>query len=202
MNYLINRKHFEVSEIFYSIQGEGRHAGTPMIFVRFSGCNLSCSFCDTLERERLAVFGLELLIDTIKNKTEETKCSNIVFTGGEPTLQLFTDIGFKLVKNLSNFKLFLETNGTIRDRYEMLHYFHWITVSPKTEKIGITRYREIKIVVNSETAHLIPIYQDFDCEKYLSPDDNKNIDAVVDLVRRFPSHWKLSLQTHKFIGVR
>lgn len=196
--------HFKVSEIFYSIQGEGYNTGTPMIFVRFSGCNLDCSFCDTDHSEK-EVYTLEGLVNKISLMVEDTDCTNILFTGGEPTLQLFTKNGNLLLEKLYKlgYDLYLETNGSVSGGFGAVIWLKWITVSPKLDTIKICRYDEIKLVVSPETKKLIDIYLENGLvNKYLQPDENKNIDEVVNLVKKYPNVWKLSLQTHKFIGVR
>ena len=99
----------KVNEIFYSIQGEGILVGAPSIFLRFTGCNLRCSFCDTkytyLQGKEMSI---QAILDTIKKFT----CTNICITGGEPLLQ--KDI-VKLIETLlqKNYKICLETNGSI-----------------------------------------------------------------------------------------
>jgi len=98
-----------VNEIFYSIQGEGILIGVPSIFLRLTGCNLRCYFCDT---KYAYVQGKEMSIQMILNTIRKFACNNICITGGEPLLQKDT---IKLIENLlkNNYKICLETNGSI-----------------------------------------------------------------------------------------
>ncbi|MDD4192757.1 MAG: 7-carboxy-7-deazaguanine synthase QueE, partial [Mangrovibacterium sp.] len=94
-----------MNEIFYSLQGEGSRAGTPNVFIRLSKCNLNCWFCDT-EFESGAVYSLEQLAGEIS----QFPCKNIIWTGGEPALQLTEEIvGF--FKDHGYYQA-VETNGT------------------------------------------------------------------------------------------
>jgi 7-carboxy-7-deazaguanine synthase len=97
----------KVNEIFYSIQGEGRHSGLPTIFVRFTGCNLRCSYCDTKYAYRS---GYELSISEVCSQIMKYQCKRICFTGGEPLLQ--KDI-YKLMKRMQGYTISIETNGTL-----------------------------------------------------------------------------------------
>jgi 7-carboxy-7-deazaguanine synthase len=98
-----------ISEIFYSIQGETSMVGKPSVFIRLAGCNLECSWCDTLySREK----GKKKKIDWLLDRVAEYKCPNVVITGGEPMMQ--ADV-VKLIKKLTEkgYKVVLETNGSI-----------------------------------------------------------------------------------------
>ncbi|MEM2722403.1 MAG: radical SAM protein, partial [Thermoplasmata archaeon] len=99
----------KVNEIFYSIQGEGVYMGIPMVFVRFTGCNLRCSWCDT---KYAWEEGKEMKIDEILAEIKKYKTNWVCITGGEPLLQ--EDI-YKFIDRLLNmgYKILLETNGSI-----------------------------------------------------------------------------------------
>jgi len=195
---------YSVKEIFYSIQGEGYWSGKPAVFCRFVGCNLwsgiekdrtsaECKICDT---DFLGGFKVDckMLIEMIKHSAN--KCRFVVFTGGEPFLQLDED----LVKSLQNdgFFVAVETNGTVSPRCVP----NWITLSPKTSKITLTSADEVKL--------LWPPLFDYDeirvdsCKNYLQPvwdkDYDYNLKCAVDFVKNNPD-FMLSLQTHKLIGV-
>ena len=118
---------YRIKEIFYSLQGEGSHAGTPAIFIRFAGCNLACPWCDTnyhygdqMEVEDIIDKCLELV-----PKGEFTEKMMVVLTGGEPSLQ----VDHKLLRELhqEEFYIAIETNGT----HEIPDDIDWITLSPK-----------------------------------------------------------------------
>ncbi|MEW6556453.1 MAG: 7-carboxy-7-deazaguanine synthase QueE [Elusimicrobiota bacterium] len=113
-----------VSEIFVSVQGEGIYAGTPMVFVRFAGCNLNCDYCDTPE-SRLAVYGKVYTADeikeTVEKELEENKTVSLIsFTGGEPLLQ--PEIISQVISHFrdSRIKTYLDTNGTLPEKFSTI----------------------------------------------------------------------------------
>jgi 7-carboxy-7-deazaguanine synthase len=104
-------KTYQINEIFYSIQGEGTRAGIPCVFVRFQGCNLRCSWCDTLYAQEIGG-GIEMTHDEIIEKVEQYDCKFIEFTGGEPLLQ--KDLNDLLEYFIQNkYTVAIETNGSI-----------------------------------------------------------------------------------------
>ena len=130
MNYKIN-------EIFYSIQGEGCFAGTPAIFIRFSGCNLKCPWCDT-KHEDGKIYTKEELECSINTLVKETNCNRLILTGGEPTLQISNE-----EELFKGYERYIETNGLI----PAPDWIDWITCSPKTDIYNFSRIpNEIKIV--------------------------------------------------------
>ena len=143
----------KVCEIFESIQGEGRFVGVPMLFIRLSGCNRRCEFCDTkFAWEEGEWMEIKDLIKIIK----KSKLDIVLWTGGEPLLQ------FEAIREVikkTNFKRhYLETNGDLFE-IEMAKYFDWITFSPKTlktaKKIAKLGYDwDIKIVTDLEKVNL------------------------------------------------
>ncbi|MBN1383768.1 MAG: 7-carboxy-7-deazaguanine synthase QueE [Elusimicrobia bacterium] len=113
-----------VAEIFSSIQGEGIYVGTPMVFIRFSGCNLQCSYCDTT-MFRNAVAGKALILDEIISRTEKEledakNISIISLTGGEPLLQV--EVLAEIIRHFRNegIKIYLETNGTLYEKFSKI----------------------------------------------------------------------------------
>ena len=117
----------KVSEIFVSIQGEGRYMGQICIFLRLHGCNLFCSTCDTKyarDSENYKLYTVQELKDILEN----IRIKRVVVTGGEPLLQKGEVL--QLVKECRYKRFLLETNGTVLDS-EVLKRFHLITVSPK-----------------------------------------------------------------------
>ncbi len=189
---------YRVNEIFYSIQGEGSFAGTPAVFVRFSGCNLACPWCDTNHSHALEMTCDELE-DAVRGLLAGHDGAIIVLTGGEPALQLREDEplfhGFARL-------ICIETNGTC----QVPKWVDWITVSPKNELNPIVPHpNELKFVFEPEH---IPYYlsmQGAGCVKYIQPlarkDGTTNLPEAIDFVLDHPQ-FKLSVQLHKIIGVR
>jgi len=137
---------YKINEIFLSIQGEGSHIGRLAIFVRFSGCNLACSFCDT-KHQTGSIMTSEDIRRKIDFLFEEESISPwgsvVVFTGGEPFLQLDEELRNEL-KGMRRFSLHVETNGTFGEklnkiddlkRENFFSSFQHITISPKNTDI-------------------------------------------------------------------
>lgn len=116
----------KINEIFYSLQGEGHHTGYPSIFIRFSGCNLQCPFCDTAHEN-----GIFMSDDDILRAVQLYSADWIVLTGGEPSLYIDDDF-IRLLKRVTGKKIAIETNGT----REVPDSLDWVTVSPKTGICG------------------------------------------------------------------
>lgn len=122
----------KVNEIFRSIQGEGEYTGHPMIFVRLSGCNLHCSYCDTKYHKVQIEMTIPEVTEIIK---KYSPINTICWTGGEPTMQ--KDIIYDVMRSLGpSYFHHLETNGIIGEPLELLEKFDWITVSPKKIEIA------------------------------------------------------------------
>ena len=194
---------YPIVEIFHSVQGEGYHAGIPHVFVRFGNCNLRCEWCDTDfltydERD----------VDSIVEDVLSFDCQRVIFTGGEPAMQDLALIGSKLKAHGIN--LSIETNGTI----PIDPIIDWICVSPKDQlypnaKIKQRTGDELKVVYCGQsldmyddlkegfTHHFIqPCYIDTDSVE----ENGKSFQVAEKLVKRHPG-WRLSLQTHKWMGV-
>lgn len=188
-----------VNEIFYSLQGEGRHTGTPAVFIRFSGCNLKCSFCDTDHQPFT-----EMTEEDIARRIKEYPARFVVLTGGEPTMQLTPKLTDML--HAGGYYIAMETNGTysLPDGCSV----DWITCSPKGKPLRIGRIDELKVVYEGDDA-MVDKYAAVEAGEYrLQPCDVKddirnkrNLQGAIDYCLRHPE-WKLSLQTHKIIDVR
>ena len=110
----------KINEIFYSLQGEGHHTGYPTVFIRFSGCNLNCGFCDTNHQE-----GILMSDNDIIRAVNLYSADWIVLTGGEPSLHIDDDF-IRLLKKTTDKKIAIETNGTNK----VSPLIDWVTVSP------------------------------------------------------------------------
>jgi len=190
----------KVKEIFYSLQGEGGRQGEASIFIRLSGCNLKCDFCDTDFSG-----GKEMSWTEILSVIQQFPCQWIVWTGGEPSLQL-TDECLLFFKQ-NGFSQAIESNGYNR-LSELLNY---TVVSPK----GRVDYA---LTINPQVNEIRLPVRDKDCiptltslpkaeHYFLSPiftenqtETKANIDYCVKQVKRCPE-WRLSLQIHKWIGI-
>lgn len=192
----------KINEIFYSLQGEGYYTGTPSVFVRLSGCNLRCPFCDT-DHQR----GTDLSEDEIVRRVAAHPARHVVVTGGEPSLFL-TDTLIDRLHACGKY-VAVETNGT----HPLPPAVDWITLSPKDAfvegaeaRVVLRRCDEIKLVF---TGRPLPTYPDLQAtHRFLQPcdvgDDEQNKRLLAQTVDYCLAHpeWRLSLQTHKIIGVQ
>lgn len=187
----------KVNEIFYSLQGEGHYTGTPAVFLRLSGCNMRCSFCDT----RHETFN-EMTLDEITREVTKYPTRHIVITGGEPTLQLSSELTTAL--HQEGFFIQIETNGSLQ--LEKGIDIDWITCSPKGNNILIQRIDELKLLFIDS---FIQKYSNVIAKEYrLQPLDTgnqasneQNLRSTIHYILKNPK-WKLSLQTHKIINVQ
>ena len=185
---------YKVNEIFYSLQGEGYNTGTPAVFVRFAGCNLHCSFCDT----EFNTFTY-MTIDDIIHELQKYPTKFVILTGGEPSLQLDGNLIDRLHE--SGYFISIETNGT----NILPTNIDWITLSPKPEgEVILSHADELKIVydgnidveeVRNSLSHLE--IRHF----FLQPLSCTNTENVINYILLHP-WWRLSLQTHKYLNIR
>jgi 7-carboxy-7-deazaguanine synthase len=203
---------YSIKEIFYTLQGEGAHAGRPAVFCRFSGCNLwtgreqdrataTCQFCDTdfvgTDGEGGGKFrdaaSLAATIDSLWPASYPAS-KYVVFTGGEPLLQL--DAALIDAMHAVGFMIAIETNGTL----PVPPGVDWICVSPKVgSTLVVHRGDEIKVVIPQAGQDLAD-YQHLDFANYFVPLAAFNTQLAIDTCRRNPQ-WKLSLQTHKLLQI-
>lgn len=201
MLVLIKSKTMKINEIFYSVQGEGFHAGTPAVFIRFSGCNLKCPFCDTNH-----FTGNEMSISDIIEEITKYPARLIIITGGEPSLFLTDELVNKL--HDKGKYVAVETNGTNK----LPSSVDWVTLSPKDNFVKNAvpvnqRYDEVKVVFdgnqNVDKYLSIPAKQ-----YYLQPCDTGNETLNKEIINKTLEHcmkegkWRISIQTHKILNVR
>ena len=198
MNAAETSSTLRIAEIFYTLQGEGTWAGTPAVFVRLAGCNLACAFCDT----DYAIRSLAQ-IDEVVARVEELggECPMVVLTGGEPLAQSATPALIDALRRAGR-RVHIESNGTI---FTELPRDVWLCVSPK-ERVDARMARradEVKLIVDrrvpEEHLALFPEQPTI----FLQPEGNKasNVELAVAYSRAHPKRFRLSLQTHKFIGI-
>lgn len=207
---------YSVKEIYYTIQGEGHHTGQPAIFCRFSGCNLwsglekdrstaICQFCDTnfwgTDGMNGGKYSAEELSELCRSLWPEDMSEQpfIVCTGGEPMLQV--DESLTTALHSKDFYIAIETNGT----KPLCDGLDWVCVSPKANaELIVTSGDELKLVY-PQAGISIDDFEHLDFDHFsLQPLDDDyqsdNIMTCIELSKARPK-WKLSLQTHKLVGM-
>ncbi|MGA8532637.1 MAG: 7-carboxy-7-deazaguanine synthase QueE [Candidatus Tumulicola sp.] len=186
-----------MAEVFYSIQGEGTWTGTPAVFVRLAGCNLACDFCDT-DYSVKSYASVEEVVRMVGRAGPE--CPTVVLTGGEPFAQREAPALIDALRRDGR-RVHVESNGTI---YLPLPDDVWLCVSPK-ERVDsrmAARADEVKLIVDERVPEeRMPQFADKPLI-LLQPEGNKprNVAIALDYVKTHPRRFRLSLQTHKFIG--
>lgn len=198
----------KINEIFYSLQGEGYHAGTPAVFIRLSGCNLRCPFCDTDHRD-----GTEMTDSEIAARAAGYGAPLVVITGGEPAMNIDAEL-IAAIRKATGAEIAIETNGT----FPLPEGIDWVTLSPKTGISGlaadlpivIARADEIKVV---DLGQPLEQYFSLSCRTpqtrmYLQPchvadagEAAANMRRTVERVLADP-RWHLSVQLHRFLGIQ
>jgi len=163
-----------VNEIFESIQGEGKYAGYPVLFIRLSGCNKKCEWCDTKYHAEGKSYKIKEIVETIKKSTKKI----IVWTGGEPVIQIKEILD--VISQTQNKKHHVETNGSI---FFDCFVFNYVCFSPKDEKVikninnmksSLINY-DIKVVTDCKLNHLLLKHATV-IMPLTTNDENKNID--------------------------
>ncbi|MDO4723113.1 7-carboxy-7-deazaguanine synthase QueE [Porphyromonas circumdentaria] len=196
-----------INEIFYSLQGEGAQMGFPMIFIRFSMCNLRCSYCDTDFKEYT-----EMTLEELYQAISSYPARNILWTGGEPTLSLTEEIVEYF--HQKGYRQSIETNGT----HPVPQNLDYITCSPKPEAFhllrknfpnGVSEWRfpfgpETPLPPNIEE---LPKALNYFLSPIFSPEEGTitpypiALNACIDYIKEHPE-WRLSIQLHKLIGIQ
>ena len=191
----------KINEIFYSLQGEGRNAGRAAVFVRFSGCNLRCPFCDTDHSSYR-----EMTDEQILEEVKKYPSNLVVLTGGEPTLYVDDNLIDKL--HTLGKEVAIETNGTrpINSKID------FVTISPKFEYVKngalvVNKCDELKVIYDGEND--MELYSNIEAKyKYIQPCDSQDVETnqsiyfrSIKFVREHPE-WRLSIQIQKFLSIR
>ena len=208
---------YQVKEIFMTLQGEGARTGRPAVFLRFSGCNLwsgreedramaACRFCDTDFVGTDGSHGgkypsAEVLAEAVERAWEkrETSSRYVVCTGGEPLLQL--DEALLAALHAKGFEVAIETNGTM----PVPEGVDWVCVSPKASAEFVAREgQELKLVYPQESAeperYAGLSFRHFFLQPMDGPEVRKNTALAAQYCAAHPQ-WRLSLQTHKLLGI-
>ena len=195
---------WKVNEIFHSLQGEGYYTGTASVFIRLSGCNLRCDFCDTRHEEGTMMS----LPEIVEQVMQYPKAPLIVLTGGEPSLWIDEEFVGGL-KKMTGKRIAIETNGT----HTLPYGIDWVTLSPKG---GIGNSGDASVVLfKCDELKVVYLGQDLTqynnivaTHRYLQPcwtDDPEkrrhNLLATIQAVMDNPE-WRLSLQTHRILGLK
>ncbi len=216
----------KINEIFDTIQGEAHYTGTPATFIRLQGCPVGCHWCDTKHTWSTGADKLRIEIDEMLHKTKDSpKWSNVsekeilniveklkprhfVLTGGEPCSQ---DI-FELTRLLSSIgSVQVETSGT-----HTINVYHktWVTVSPKIEMMGglkilnsaLIRANELKMPINchKDIKNLEKLVKNVNYGQlvWLQPVSQKQDNTELCVKTAMDNNWRISIQTHKYMGVR
>ena len=208
-------KKYRINEIFFSLQGEGYNTGQAAVFIRFAGCNMRCSFCDTDFNSYTEMTSDEILSHLKDIPVPHSTLA--VLTGGEPTLQADTALVASL--KAMGFEVAMESNGSLPAPENL----DWLTLSPKVPKmepaLGSKYGKELKLVFTSaedtdrflsELLASSPDMRQFMEEARclsLQPCDTGNAERnaeimreCIEYIKRNPQ-WRLSLQTHKFLNI-
>ena len=216
---------YRVNEIFYTLQGEGAHSGIPAVFVRLSGCNLRCPWCDTEFADYREMSADEVVAEVCSlYDLQNPRRKMVVLTGGEPSLQVDKPLVDAL--HAAGFYICIETNGT----HPLPEGIDWITCSPKETSLqhsavsgqtplALKRVNEVKVVFTGtydpevwrsqlEAEHWMLQPLRFTGEWLIDhavdeweDDRNDNLDDTVRYILAHP-FWRLSVQLHKIVGLR
>ncbi|MBO5688138.1 MAG: 7-carboxy-7-deazaguanine synthase QueE [Alistipes sp.] len=191
-------------EDFYTIQGEGFHAGKPAYFIRLGGCDVGCRWCDAKYTWNPKVFP-PVDVDEVVKRAKACAAQAIVITGGEPLLYPLEILTSRLRD--MGLEIFLETSGT----HPFSGEFDWVCLSPKRQQPPLAeafgRAHELKVIIQTEddflwaeeNARRVGRY----CRLYLQPEwsvFDEIMPKIVEYAKANP-RWSISIQTHKFMRI-
>ncbi len=191
-------------ESFYTIQGEGYHAGKAAYFIRLAGCDVGCSWCDVKESWNAGDYQ-EVDIRKIINSASESRSRIAVITGGEPLMYNLDELTIQLKKN--GFNTHLETSGA----YPVSGKWDWFCLSPKKFKKPLKEAfhsaNELKVIIYNrhdfKWAESMADKVEYGCKLFLQPEwskSNEMLPQIIEYVKNNP-HWEISLQLHKFMDI-
>ncbi len=197
-------KYLPLIEEFYTIQGEGFHAGKAAYFVRLGGCDIGCEWCDTKFSWNASAFP-PVAIDEIISKITNLPAKAVVVSGGEPLMYNLAYFTGKLKDH--QIETFIETSGC----HAMSGYWDWICLSPKKqnppikENLGLAH--ELKVIIRDkkdiEWAETNAEKVGENCYLYLQPEWSsvrRILPFIIEYVKQNPK-WQISLQVHKYMGI-
>jgi len=196
---------YRVNEMILTLQGEGAMTGSAVVLLRFEGCNLNCSFCDTgftgTGGEGGGVFSShQELAEEVRKKWKNREYPvSVLCTGGEPLLQLDKPLIDEFHKH--GFRILVETNGSIPAPENI----DWLCVSPKQKAIVHNHGNEIKIIwpqreIRPEDYREL-IFDHFWIQPMHNENYDENLKTAIEYCLAHPK-WRLSLQTHRYAGIR
>lgn len=194
-----------INEYFTSIQGEGFHTGKAAFFIRFSGCDIGCTWCDSRDAISLQN-GKMIEIDEVIQAAIKPGLKLAVITGGEPALHHLSELVTRLREN--RISVHMETSGA----YVLDSDFDWLTLSPKIISPPLPenyiRANELKVVVGMTCDFEFAIEKSklvsHDCHLYIQPEWHVKESIMPEIMRFLIRHqeWNLSLQVHKYLGIK
>ncbi len=191
-------------EDFYTIQGEGFHAGKPAYFIRLGGCDVGCRWCDAKYTWNPKLFP-PTAVETIIERATDCPAQAIVITGGEPLIYPLEPLTTALREK--NLQIFLETSGS----HPFSGCFDWVCLSPKRQQPPLAeafdRAHELKVIIESaadfEWAEQNAAQVSAACRLYLQPEWSRAEQMMPEIVAYAKAHprWNISIQTHKYMHI-
>ncbi|MBK6331043.1 MAG: radical SAM protein [Bacteroidetes bacterium] len=192
-------------ETFYSIQGEGNYQGHAAFFIRLAGCDVGCVWCDVKESWD-ANKHAERSVESLLQEVKQTAASIVIITGGEPLM--YDCLPLTEALQQAGYKTHVETSGA----YPLSGKWDWVCVSPKKFKVPLdsvlAQADELKVVVFNKTDIAWALQHaekvNSTCLLFLQPEWSKEkemLPLITTFIQENPT-WKLSLQIHKYMGVR
>lgn len=200
---LLPHGHYALMEHFYTLQGEGAYAGQAAYFIRLAGCDVGCHWCDVKESWDASQHPVVQVVDLVA-WVVASGAPRVVITGGEPLLHNLDALTSAL--HAAGLAIHIETSGT----QPLTGQLDWITFSPKKFKAPLPEWydlaHELKVIVHHR--HDLQWAQDHADKMnptallYLQPEWHTpaSMHWIVDHIQAHP-HWRLSLQTHKYLNI-
>jgi len=196
---------YPIMETFYSIQGEGNYQGHAAFFIRLAGCDVGCVWCDVKESWD-ANKHAERSVESLLQEVKQTAASIVIITGGEPLM--YDCLALTEALQQAGYKTHVETSGA----YPLSGKWDWVCVSPKKFKAPLdsvlAQADELKVVVFNKTDIAWALQHaekvNSTCLLFLQPEWSKEkemLPLMTTFIQENPT-WKLSLQIHKYMGVR